>query len=136
MEQCVFPNDFGVATLLRKFSTKLAKQYFEKRSFPAPGLHFPPKYIRLPWTGSPQKTDSLENIYRLQISESICLHKPVHFQALAVYGPAMKELIHEEFGDGIMSAIDFTVDVQREENANGDRVKMTWSGKFLPYKPF
>lgn len=58
------------------------------------------------------------------------------WQALGVYGPAMKEIIHEKFGDGIMSAIDFTVKVDREENPDGDRVKLTWSGKFLPYKSF
>lgn len=57
-------------------------------------------------------------------------------QALGVYGPALKELIHEEFGDGIMSAIDFTVSMEREPNPAGDRVKLTWSGKFLPYKEF
>lgn len=57
-------------------------------------------------------------------------------KALGVYGPALKEIIHEKFGDGIMSAIDFTVKVDREENQNGDRVKLTWSGKFLPYKSF
>lgn len=51
-----------------------------------------------------------------------------------VYGAAMKELIHEEFGDGIMSAIDFEVSVEREEDPKGDRVKITYSGKFLPYR--
>uniref|UniRef100_A0A914HV45 Cyanate lyase C-terminal domain-containing protein n=1 Tax=Globodera rostochiensis TaxID=31243 RepID=A0A914HV45_GLORO len=58
-------------------------------------------------------------------------------EVLSVYGPALKELIHEEFGDGIMSAIDFKVDVQREEDAErGDRVKIVWSGKFLSYNRF
>jgi cyanate lyase len=55
---------------------------------------------------------------------------------LNVYGPALKELIHEEFGDGIMSAVDFTVAMEREQHPMGDRVKLTWSGKFLPYKKF
>lgn len=57
-------------------------------------------------------------------------------QALGIYGPALKELIHEEFGDGIMSAIDCTVNMEREPNPAGDRVKLTWSGKFLPYTEF
>ncbi|KAL3114532.1 hypothetical protein niasHT_014339 [Heterodera trifolii] len=58
-------------------------------------------------------------------------------EVLSVYGPALKELVHEEFGDGIMSAIDFKVDVQREEDAErGDRVRIVWSGKFLPYCRF
>lgn len=51
-----------------------------------------------------------------------------------VYGTTLKALIHEEFGDGIMSAIDFTMEVEREEDPAGDRVKVTYSGKFLPYK--
>ncbi|WP_040157023.1 cyanase [Mobilicoccus massiliensis] len=54
-------------------------------------------------------------------------------EALAVYGPAIKELIHEEFGDGIMSAINFKVDVQRREDPSGDRVVVTFDGKFLDY---
>ena len=51
-----------------------------------------------------------------------------------VYGPTIKELIHEKFGDGIMSAIDFTMDIQKVEDPKGDRVLLTMSGKFLPYK--
>lgn len=53
-----------------------------------------------------------------------------------VYGTTFKELIHEEFGDGIMSAIDFRMDLRREANAAGDRVSITMSGKFLPYKSY
>ncbi|MGB3633257.1 MAG: cyanase [Rubrobacteraceae bacterium] len=56
------------------------------------------------------------------------------YEIMQVYGVPMKQLIHEEFGDGIMSAIDLTVDVEREEDSDGDRVKITYSGKFLPYK--
>ena len=51
-----------------------------------------------------------------------------------VYGESIKQIIHEKFGDGIMSAIDFTMDVDRVEDPNGDRVQITMSGKFLPYK--
>ncbi|MBB2197709.1 cyanase [Gluconacetobacter sp. 1c LMG 22058] len=58
------------------------------------------------------------------------------YEMLSVYGPALKELIHEEFGDGIMSAIDFRMAVGREADPAGDRVHVTISGKFLPYKPF
>lgn len=57
-------------------------------------------------------------------------------QALGVYGSALKEIIHEEFGDGIMSAIDFSIKVEREHDPAGDRCKLIWSGKFLPYKEF
>lgn len=60
-----------------------------------------------------------------------------YIKALGVYGGAVKEVIHEDFGDGIMSAIDFSINVEREPDpVNGDRVKLTWSGKFLPYKRF
>ncbi len=51
-----------------------------------------------------------------------------------VYGTTIKELIHERFGDGIMSAIDFTMQIERVEDPKGDRVKITMCGKFLPYK--
>jgi cyanate lyase len=57
-------------------------------------------------------------------------------ELVSVYGTTFKELIHEEFGDGIMSAIDFKMDLTREPDPNGDRVKITMSGKFLPYKPY
>ena len=55
-------------------------------------------------------------------------------EALQVYGSALHELVREEFGDGIMSAIDFSLEFERVEDPNGDRVKLTWNGKFLPYK--
>ena len=55
-------------------------------------------------------------------------------EAVQVYGSALKALIHEEFGDGIMSAINFSIDVDRVEHPNGDRVKVTMEGKFLKYQ--
>ena len=58
------------------------------------------------------------------------------YELLSVHGPPLKALIHEEFGDGIMSAIDFKMDLQREPNPAGDRVSITMSGKFLPYKTY
>jgi cyanate lyase len=58
------------------------------------------------------------------------------YEIVAVYGTTIKELIHEEFGDGIMSAIDFSLDITREADPKGDRVKVIMSGKFLPYKTF
>lgn len=56
------------------------------------------------------------------------------YEIMQVYGMPMKSVIHEKFGDGIMSAIDFTLDVEKEEDPKGDRVKVIMSGKFLPYK--
>ncbi|MCV6615962.1 MAG: cyanase [Cellvibrionaceae bacterium] len=58
------------------------------------------------------------------------------YEVVSVYGSTIKELIHEEFGDGIMSAIDFSMDIQREQNPAGDRVNVVLSGKFLPYKSY
>ena len=58
------------------------------------------------------------------------------YELVNVYGTTFKELIHEEFGDGIMSAIDFKMDLQREPDPKGDRVSITMSGKFLPYKTY
>jgi len=58
------------------------------------------------------------------------------YEIVNVYGTTIKELIHEEFGDGIMSAIDFSMDIQREPNEKGDRVRVVLSGKFLPYKTY
>ena len=55
------------------------------------------------------------------------------YEALQVYGPAIKALIHEDFGDGIMSAINFNMAIDRLEHADGDRVRVTLEGKFLPY---
>jgi cyanate lyase len=56
------------------------------------------------------------------------------YEIMQVYGMPLKAVIHEKFGDGIMSAIDFTLDVDKEEDPKGDRVRVTMSGKFLPYK--
>ena len=56
------------------------------------------------------------------------------YEAMGVYGDSMKAIIHEKFGDGIMSAIDFTMDIDKEEHPQGDRVVITMNGKFLPYK--
>lgn len=56
------------------------------------------------------------------------------YELVMVNGPAWKALIEEEFGDGIMSAIDFDMQIERLADPRGDRVKLTMSGKFLPYK--
>ena len=58
------------------------------------------------------------------------------YEIVNVYGTTIKELIHEEFGDGIMSAIDFSMDIQRQPDPKGDRVHVELSGKFLPYKTY
>ena len=58
------------------------------------------------------------------------------YEIVNVYGATIKELIHEEFGDGIMSAIDFSMDITRTADPKGDRVNVVLSGKFLPYKTY
>lgn len=58
------------------------------------------------------------------------------YEIVQVYGTTFKALIEEEFGDGIMSAIDFKMDIQRQPDPAGDRVVITLNGKFLPYKKY
>jgi cyanate lyase len=58
------------------------------------------------------------------------------YELISVYGTTFKALINEEFGDGIMSAIDFKMDLSREADPKGDRVQIVMSGKFLPYKTY
>jgi cyanate lyase len=58
------------------------------------------------------------------------------YEMIQVYGTTFKALIEEEFGDGIMSAIDFSSDIKRQEDPKGDRVVLTLNGKFLPYKTY
>jgi cyanate lyase len=71
--------------------------------------------------GQPVPTDPL--IYRF-------------YELIQVYGTTFKALIEEEFGDGIMSAIDFSMDIERQADPKGDRVRITLNGKFLPYKKY
>jgi cyanate lyase len=78
--------------------------------------------LRLPPVRGADVVDSSEPVvYRLR-------------EAIQVYGPAISELVREEFGDGIMSAIDFELSVERVPDPKGDRVKLTLNGKFLPYR--
>ncbi len=79
-----------------------------------------PVLAQPPMRGAPGLTPTDPTIYRFH-------------EALLVYGSALKELIHEQFGDGIMSAINFSVDLQKKPHPSGDRVVVTFDGKFLPY---
>jgi cyanate lyase len=56
------------------------------------------------------------------------------YEIVGVYGETIKEMIKDKFGDGIMSAIDFSMNIEKQEDPNGDRVVVTMNGKFLPYK--
>jgi cyanate lyase len=77
----------------------------------------------IPYRGSPTVVPTDPLIYRF-------------YELVQVYGTTWKELIQEEFGDGIMSAIDFDMSIERQPDPKGDRVKLTLSGKFLPYKEY
>jgi cyanate lyase len=77
--------------------------------------------MEYPLKGTGQNVPSDPLIYRL-------------YEIAYVYGSSIKEVTHEKFGDGIMSAIDFTLDVDKVEDPKGDRVQITMTGKFLPYK--
>jgi len=77
----------------------------------------------IPHRGSPTVVPTDPLIYR-------------YYELVQVYGTTWKELIQEEFGDGIMSAIDFDMSIERQPDSKGDRVKLTLSGKFLPYKEY
>jgi len=78
----------------------------------------------VPWRGSlPAAVPSDPLVYRF-------------YELVSVYGTTLKELITEEFGDGIMSAIDFSMSVEREPSPAGDRVHISMSGKFLPYREY
>jgi cyanate lyase len=76
---------------------------------------------RFPHKTWPQTVPTDPVIYRL-------------YEIVGVYGETIKEVIHEKFGDGIMSAIDFSMDIKKQEDPKGDRVVLTLNGKFLPYK--
>lgn len=69
---------------------------------------------------------------RLEIPADPTLYR--FHEALAVYGPALRVLLHDEFGDGIMSAINFSIDLRRVPHPDGDRVEVVLNGKFLPYQ--
>lgn len=101
---------------LNKHQAEIVGKLFELPNEAIAWLQIPPYKGSLPTTIS---TDPL--IYRW--------HEIVN-----VFGTTIKELIHEEFGDGIMSAIDFSMEVKREADPKGDRVNVVLSGKFLPYK--
>ncbi len=76
--------------------------------------------------------------YRGSLGQSVPTDALVYrfYEIVQVYGTTFKALIEEEFGDGIMSAIDFSMDIQRKEDPKGDRVIVTMNGKFLPYRTY
>ena len=93
------------------------------------------KLLALP----PEAVDTLQRVpYKGSLPTAVPTDPLIYrfYELISVYGTSIKELIHEEFGDGIMSAIDFSMDIQREADPKGDRVKIVLNGKFLPYKTY
>jgi cyanate lyase len=100
----------------------------------------------------PEQAERAASLFELGEDESLLLQEIPHrgsptvvptdpliyryYELVQVYGTSWKELIQEEFGDGIMSAIDFDMVIERQPDPKGDRVKLTLSGKFLPYKEY
>lgn len=76
-------------------------------------------------------TDYPTKVWDQAVPTDPCIYRL--YEIVGVYGDTLKEVIQEKFGDGIMSAIDFTMDVEKEENPKGDRVVITMNGKFLKY---
>jgi cyanate lyase len=85
------------------------------------GLYLLPELVSFPVKGLGPVVPTDPLIYRF-------------YEIIQVYGMPIKAIIHEKFGDGIMSAIDFTLDIDKVEDPKGDRVKITLNGKFLGYK--
>ncbi|WP_127105035.1 cyanase [Pararhodobacter zhoushanensis] len=75
--------------------------------------------------------ESPSKVFAQTVPTDPCIYR--FYEIVGVYGPTLKALIHEEFGDGIMSAIDFEMSVTRQANPKGDRVKVEMSGKYLQY---
>lgn len=89
------------------------------------------------YLGLPKAVEEALQVYPHKTWDKIVPTDPLIYrlyEIVGVYGPTMKELIHEKFGDGIMSAIDFTMEIDKEPNPAGDRVVVKMNGKFLPYK--
>lgn len=87
--------------------------------------------LGLPDGALPLLTESPLKVWTQAVPTDPCLYR--FYEIVGVYGPTLKALINEEFGNGIMSAIDFSMQVEREPNPKGDRVKITMSGKYLEY---
>ncbi|HWC87590.1 MAG TPA: cyanase [Solirubrobacteraceae bacterium] len=101
------------------FTREQAERLAERLGLPAEAV---PVLQQIPMRGGSDGPVPVDpTIYRL-------------YEVIQVYGPALKALIHEEFGDGIMSAINFRAEVERVPDPAGDRVRITFDGKFLPYQ--
>lgn len=89
------------------------------------------EYLKLPIEAVSPLEECPTKVWEQTVPTDPCIYRL--YEIVGVYGPTVKALIHEEFGDGIMSAIDFDMTVDRVSSPKGDRVKIEMSGKFLAY---
>lgn len=87
--------------------------------------------LALPQEAASVLTEAPTKVWEQAVPTDPCIYRL--YEIVGVYGPTIKALIHEKFGDGIMSAIDFDMDITKVESPKGDRVKVEMSGKFLKY---
>ena len=90
------------------------------------------KFLSLPEGAKPVLMEFPTKIWDKEVPQDPLIYRL--YEVVGVYGDTLKEVIQEKFGDGIMSAIDFTMDVDKQEDPKGERVILTLNGKFLPYK--
>lgn len=100
-------------------------------AFPAEKADEIVAYLELPEAAAAVLVESPTKIWAQTVPTDPCIYR--FYEIVGVYGPTLKALIHEEFGDGIMSAIDFDMSVSRVPHEKGDRVKVEMSGKYLSY---
>ncbi len=100
-------------------------------AFPAEKAKLMVSVMGLPQEAESVLTESPTKIWEQAVPTDPCIYR--FYEIVGVYGPTLKALIQEKFGDGIMSAIDFDMTVTRVENPKGDRVKVEMSGKYLGY---
>ena len=100
-------------------------------AFPADKAELLSKTLSLPQEAVEVLQESPTKIWSQTVPTDPCIYR--FYEVVGVYGPTLKALIHEKFGDGIMSAIDFDMQVTRVPHPKGDRVKVEMSGKYLSY---
>ncbi len=100
-------------------------------AFPPEKSELLTKVLSLPQEAASILEESPTKIWEQAVPTDPCIYRL--YEIVGVYGPTIKALIHEKFGDGIMSAIDFDMQVTRVPNPKGDRVKVEMSGKYLSY---
>ena len=100
-------------------------------AFPAPKAALMVKVMGLPQEAESVLAESPTKIWEQAVPTDPCIYR--FYEIVGVYGPTLKAIIQEKFGDGIMSAIDFDMSVTRVEHPKGDRVKVEMTGKFLGY---